>query len=253
MASLRAPASTDGPVTAIWLITLLTPVSRWTARWASYRCAQVSTMPASVTTPPETVEFTRSSGTSTSHSSAWRTARARSPSVRTHGLGICTFMSSTTSSTPKTRCAAFTAARRFAYTFTVPVSVTIPECTCTPTSVSSTAVSHFSSLSTSLLIRESDFVAVATVIAVLPAGGRAVTSSHCLALRSNSIAGMQPALNEESSLIAGASRGRPRPGRPAAPAGAFQGNLLASTWPCAGTTSRSAAVQRPRSAAKEAQ
>ena len=63
--------------------------------------------------------------------------------------GTFTAMSFATSSPPITRRAASWAATRLAQLVTVPVSVTTPPATWTPTSVSSTRESHLSSSSTS--------------------------------------------------------------------------------------------------------
>ena len=83
-----------------------TPTRFCTARSASSRWVQVSTVPSSVTQPFDTVDWMRSCGTSASHSSARRTACAISVSVRTRSPGSFTLMSFATSSTPVTRCAA---------------------------------------------------------------------------------------------------------------------------------------------------
>jgi len=80
--------------------------------------------------------------------------------VRVRLPGTLTVTSLATSSTPKTRCAASFAAIRFAQFETLPVNVTMPLFTWTPTSVSSTRGSHLSSRITSCWISASVFFPV---------------------------------------------------------------------------------------------
>ena len=102
------------------------------------------------------MEVMRSSGTSTSDFNASRTWAAIVSSDRSQLEGMRTCSWFTTSSTPRTRCAASTAASFLGYELMNPVSVTMAPCTCTPTSVASTTLSHASSFSTSFWMRVSD-------------------------------------------------------------------------------------------------
>src|SRR6516162_7108113 len=154
----------EGGSTRILLTTLFTPVRFRTTRSASSRSLQRSTIPSRITQPSDTVDVILSSGTNTSHSSAWRTARAISVSLRISPPVVLIFTSLATSRTPLTRLTASSVATRFAQLVTVPVSVTTPSSTSTPISVSSTRGSHLSSSSTSWWVWVSAFFIHAPIV-----------------------------------------------------------------------------------------
>jgi hypothetical protein len=102
-----------GGLTVIPLSTPLTPGKRRTAFSASSFWNCQSTVPRSVTKPLETVTSTLSAGTNTSERSAWMAAAAMSASVRSAAPGSRTSISLATAFTPRTRCAASSAAQRW--------------------------------------------------------------------------------------------------------------------------------------------
>src|SRR5260370_40866466 len=115
-----------------------------------------------------TFTSTLPAGIAASHLRATSTAAARSASVRSAKPGRRPSISLATALTPRTRCAASSAAIFFRYESTQPVRVTTPSLTATPISLGCARLSHCNSSRTSAWIASSVRMPTAMVFSSFP-------------------------------------------------------------------------------------